>query len=966
MVSYGAKEIKRGIKIYNKNRLKKITGYQVTAFFILFFCLYLPKPIFAQLEADYWMFSPGKYVYFNHGAYPDTIHYPNNSSQLFFGSGCTSYSDKSGNLLFYGVGGTLFDRNFQLFPSLAPGPTDNLLNYVYDYATQPVLTIPYPGHDSLYIRFHIWSNVFNGNKTQLCYSVINMKLRNGLGEVDPAQKNISLFNGAEVGYKLTAVLHCNKKDVWVIGHLLNSDQYFSLLVTQAGISNAPVYFSGNYISSGTSPGYSTNPNHFGCMKMSASGTRLAAAYKGLGLVELMDFNSQTGTGSNLKTLNVVPPDTAFYSWQQVWYGPYGLDFSPSGDKLYVTGSYGFRNYINQSWGVYLDQFDVSLPTLLQIQDSRFTIDSIEGRLGGAIQIANNGKMYVNVQNQLCEISDPENSGMACNYTRFKVWSGSQYGDLNLPTYIQSYFRFPVIATGNCQFQNISFSVQNLNGVSSIIWDFGDPASGVNNSSTSLNPTHIFSLEDSYEVKAVLYRSDGCGADTIRKVIHAGPFKVFLGNDTTICSGDTLKLRMEIPGGNNLWSNNSRDTIMNVSASGIYWVRVNIGDCYTMDSINVSVQSLPVFNLGDDTTICSNQSLLLTINNSPSNVSCLWSSGSTSSSTVINAPGQYWLRIQDNQFGCRYSDTITVQFKAMPNYSLGRDTALCVGSILPLNASLAGASAYLWNTGETTPTASVTQTGTYWADVTKDQCTYRDSISVLFKPLPTVNLGSDTTLCEDNLFTLDAANSGALYLWQNGSLSSSLVVTQPGQYFVKVTKDGCSTADTISVEYDLKPVFTLGSDFGICNGQSVLLQPTIQSSSAVLYLWQNGSSNSSLVVTQPGQYTLAVSNYCGTRSDDIKVAQGVCRLYIPSAFSPNGDGINDVFKAEYGENVTSFQLEIYNRWGQKIFQSKNISDGWDGTFNGTLQPTGLYIWIIRHKETNNIKENLLKGTVTLIR
>jgi gliding motility-associated-like protein len=90
-----------------------------------------------------------------------------------------------------------------------------------------------------------------------------------------------------------------------------------------------------------------------------------------------------------------------------------------------------------------------------------------------------------------------------------------------------------------------------------------------------------------------------------------------------------------------------------------------------------------------------------------------------------------------------------------------------------------------------------------------------------------------------------------------------------------------------------------------------------------------------------------------------ITKGVCKLYIPSAFSPNGDGFNDLFKAEYGKNDNSFQLEIYNRWGQKIFRSEKISDGWNGKFNGTLQPTDLYIWMIFYKKINNKKEILLK-------
>jgi gliding motility-associated-like protein len=935
---------------------------------VLLVSILLPKSGHTQLEADNWMFGFNQYVNFNHGTYPDTIHYPNLSSQAFFGSGCTSYSDQRGNLLFYGVGGTLFDKNFQLFPSLVSLMSDNLLNYVYSDATQPVLTIPYPGHDSLFIRFHIWSNIFNNYKSQLCYSIIDMRLRNGLGEIDPVQRNVLLFNGDPVALKLTAVLHCNKKDIWVVGHLLNSDQYYSLLVTQNGISTTPTFFTGSYISSGSPPYSHLNKDNYGCIKVSASGNRLGSVFRGLGIVDLMDFNTQTGVGSNLQILDAVPPpqDTIYDPSRFLFLGPFGLDFSPSGDKLYVTGNYAFRTFNEYPWGTYLFQYDVAQPTTSLIQNSRLRIDSVEGVWGGAIQIANNGRMYVNIQNHLSEIADPENPGLTCNYQRFKVWSGLQYPDLNLPIYVQSFFRFPMIATGNCQFQNISFVVQNLSGVSNIVWDFGDLASGMDNTSTSFTPTHIFSQEGSYEVKAVLYHSNGCGADTIRKIVHAGPFKVFLGNDTTICETDTLRLSMQIPDGNNLWSDNSRDTVFKVTSAGTYWVRVNIGDCFTTDTITVNMKPLPVFSLGDDITVCNNQSVSLASSNNPPGASYIWSTGSGNPSITVNTPGLYWLKLLESQYGCHYSDSIKVQFKTLPNYSLGADTSLCEGSILTLNASVSGASDYLWASGDISSTITISQSGIYWADVTKDQCTYRDSIEVDFNPLPIVKFGNDTTLCVGNTLVLNAGNTGSQYSWQNNSVAQNFTITSPGEYFVKVTLDACSASDTINILYNEKPVFTLGPDFGVCEGQPVLLRPEVESSSSIEYLWQNGSSGSSFAVTQTGQYSLDVTNYCGTTSDVVNVEKGVCKLYIPSAFSPNADGLNDIFKAEHGENVIEFQLEIYNRWGQKVFQSKSINTGWDGKRNEILQPNGVYIWTIRFRNTNDLTDKLLKGTVVLIR
>jgi gliding motility-associated-like protein len=594
------------------------------------------------------------------------------------------------------------------------------------------------------------------------------------------------------------------------------------------------------------------------------------------------------------------------------------------------------------------------------------VDAIEGGFGGAIQIANNGKMYVNISSSLCEIVDPENLGSACNYKGLTVLSGTQYFNVNLPTFLQSYFQHPVIATGNCHFQNINFSVQNLSGVNNILWDFDDPASGVNNRSSSFTPTHIFSQEGYYLVKAILYNANGCGADTIRKQVYAGEFKVFLGNDTTICEGDSLKLTMKIPNAGNQWSNNGKDTAITVTKAGKYWVKVSLGECSASDTINIAIRPLPAFTLGKDTTICSRQTCTLSSNPSPANASYLWNTGATTPSITAFNAGMYWLKVKEVGFGCKYADSINVSFKSLPNYNLGSDTSLCENERLTLNAGVSGATSYLWNTGDTTSFINAYQTNIYWADVTKDNCVYRDSISVLFKPMPIINLGRDTTLCEGQTVLLDAQNMGSQYLWQDNSNSQTKLITRKGNYWVKVTNNGCSSSDSIFVNYNLKPVFTLGSDTVICNGQTITLQPKIQNNSGVSWLWTNGRTNPTFAVTQTGEYVLQASNFCGSRYDTIKVSKGVCKLYVPSAFTPNNDGLNDVFRASYGENIIQFSLDVYNRWGQKVFYSTDINKGWDGKINGTIQASGAYVWMIKYKVLNDAKEYLLKGTVMLIR
>jgi gliding motility-associated-like protein len=242
------------------------------------------------------------------------------------------------------------------------------------------------------------------------------------------------------------------------------------------------------------------------------------------------------------------------------------------------------------------------------------------------------------------------------------------------------------------------------------------------------------------------------------------------------------------------------------------------------------------------------------------------------------------------------------------------------------------------------------------------CSKRDSIVISYKPMPAVALGNDTTLCEGNMLLLNAANPGATYVWQNQTTNPVLTVTTPGLYNVLVNLNGCINKDTVKVNYLYKPIFSLGNDTAICKGQSITLRPNL---SNVLYTWQNGSTAPDYTIYEPGTYRLTASNKCGSASDTIIVSRGICQLYMPNAFTPNRDGLNDVFKVKDPSFIKTFEMTIFNRYGQMIYKTTNPNVGWDGTFKNKDQPGDIYVWQINL--TNLDDERIYaKGTVMLLR
>lgn len=245
-----------------------------------------------------------------------------------------------------------------------------------------------------------------------------------------------------------------------------------------------------------------------------------------------------------------------------------------------------------------------------------------------------------------------------------------------------------------------------------------------------------------------------------------------------------------------------------------------------------------------------------------------SGGGSMFDPAVDPAGTYTYTVDD---GCT-SDAaeITVNVSANPTIDLGNDTTLCSGSSLLLDADDGNTgNTYLWNTGATSATITVTQSGTYSVTLTNNGCSSTGSVDVNFDDVM-VDLGNDTTLCTGSTLTLDADNgdTGNTYQWSTGESSSTTQVTQTGTYSVTVSNGGCSAMGSIDVLFDGIQV-DLGNDTTLCSGSSLLLDASIGSPSAD-YAWSTGSGTSSITVTQTGTYSVTVTDGACTANDMIDV------------------------------------------------------------------------------------------------
>ena len=227
------------------------------------------------------------------------------------------------------------------------------------------------------------------------------------------------------------------------------------------------------------------------------------------------------------------------------------------------------------------------------------------------------------------------------------------------------------------------------------------------------------------------------------------------------------------------------------------------------------------------------------------------------------------------------------------------------------------------------------------------------------------LGPDTSSCSSIQVPLGiAAINGANYLWNTGNLSNQILTNGPGIYWLEVKQNGCSIRDSVNISITPPPTVNIGPDTAVCFNQGIVLYANVVTSVSS-YLWNTGETTPSIFVKDIGTYSVTVIEKSCKGFDTVNVGWGDCDIYLPSGFTPNNDGRNDYFGVLKGFSAKSFFLQVFNKWGQPVFSTTDISQKWDGTYKKSKEPNGAYVWILHYVNRKN-ERKFLTGTVMLIR
>jgi gliding motility-associated-like protein len=230
-----------------------------------------------------------------------------------------------------------------------------------------------------------------------------------------------------------------------------------------------------------------------------------------------------------------------------------------------------------------------------------------------------------------------------------------------------------------------------------------------------------------------------------------------------------------------------------------------------------------------------------------------------------------------------------------------------------------------------------------------------------------SLPDTVAICRGQQAVLDAGTAGATaYLWNDRSGGQRLTTHKGGMYRVEVTVGLCKGKDSVLV-IDNAPDLNLGADTVVCTGSSFLLQPHIRQAAA--FIWQDDSRDNAVQITQDGVYSVTATRNGCTETDTVNVVFKTCTdcVRIPNAFTPNGDGRNDLFRPLLSCPAAGSTMIVLNRYGQEVFHTETAGAGWDGTFNGRALEIGSYFYLYRVTfDYPGAPEELYKGDVSLLR
>ncbi len=544
-----------------------------------------------------------------------------------------------------------------------------------------------------------------------------------------------------------------------------------------------------------------------------------------------------------------------------------------------------------------------------------------------------------------------------------------------------------------------------------LWTFGEPSSGNADTSILPTPTHTYADTGVYTVRLVVALPGGLCADTASFQVRVFPgffpgFTVaggcftnpFQFTDTTNTDygvvdswtwnfGDATTLADTSHNQNPQW------TYAGPGSKNVTFIVTNSKGCRDTVQQAINVLDRPILTLAfRDTLICRNDAVQL---NAEGTGVFSWTplvniTGANTATPTVTPVTTTWYYVSLNDNGCVNNDS--VQVRVVPAVSLQAiaDTTICQGDAIQLNATSDGLNfswtpaANLDNPNIINPVAITNNTTIYQVTATIGSCSATDQVVVTTVPYPVANAGPDPTICYNTSVQLNASINGSSFNWSPVNYLDNPNILNPvstpprtTQYILFAYDNlGCPKpgTDTVVVNVNPRVIAFAGRDTTVVVGQPL----QFNGSGGVNYTWTPPTGLSDPSISNPVgvygpeidsiRYKMVVTDAIGCPDSAfvmVRIFKTNPYVFVPTAFTPNNDGLNDVVRpiAVGVQKINYFS--IYNRWGELVFTTQVNGQGWDGRIGGRDQGSGVFVWMVSAIDYAG-QPIFLKGTVTLIR
>lgn len=538
---------------------------------------------------------------------------------------------------------------------------------------------------------------------------------------------------------------------------------------------------------------------------------------------------------------------------------------------------------------------------------------------------------------------------------------------------------------------------NTHPVATWQWFFGDGGTA-----NTQNTSHTYANAGTFTVKLIVTDINGC-KDSISRQVNTNTINVEAGNAASYCSNGTVTHQLNGSGGGSTFNWQPAaflddNTIANPTATitattKFYLTKTDpVLGCSAVDSVIITVNPVPLVTSFPDTAFCANTSLQL---NAGGAATYAWSPASSVSDPSVANPvftgtaNQTMTVTGTNAQGCSATSSFDVTIKAVPTVTTIPDSTICNTQSIVLTTT--GAQTYSWSPainlsdpGIASPVFNGSTGNTYTVTGTAaNGCSNTDVVIITTRAPGVFNTPPNAAVCKNGSVTLNGNNgTGVTYLWSPANTLNNPSAMNPvatptaagnNVYTVLISETICNSSNSFTVNVQVNPLPDV--DAQRSNDLDCTIRTsTLTATGAAQYTWTPAatlsSSTGATTIASPASDTKYIvtgtdANGCSNKDSIMVLVKGTNgRFDVPNSFTPNGDGKNDCFGVRHWGDVTGFRFMIFNRYGEKVFETNNVSQCWDGRYKGQPADIGGYVYYI--KSVNLCGETIRKGNVLLIR